>query len=316
MVAVNRNKRPWRLTVRPSPDDRRPPPRGYTTTHLDRLLQEAYGQLTDPWPDEVPFAAVAISHRNQQGEAVLSIIAGRLSVSGWGDVDHQVRRLLSAGVSAGYRGGIIPGDLRAERAGLIPYGDRVTWKLQITAVGQTGLPVWYGDARAAMRDAGGYVRRNPELVATVSRADPAAGQVHLRYADGHYSFHGTGPVVEELNLERAGQDDTLRVRHTPNPARTTTSPDPSRDIGHATACRTGRHTWLDPANAAKCCNPLWTRNLVVYAPDERVQPGDHPIPDLPGTAWRWTLATHPTSRSDDPVLHHHVIQPSDDIPLD
>jgi hypothetical protein len=28
-------------------------------------------------------------------------------------------------------------------------------------------------------------------------------------------------------------------------------------------CRSGRHTWLDAADAEKCCNPAWRRILVV-----------------------------------------------------
>jgi len=79
--------------------------------------------------------------------------------------------------------------------------------------------------------------------------------------------------------------------------------------GAPTACRTSQHTWLDPADATKCCNPLWTKNLVVYSLDDRPQPGDCPVRDLPGMAWRWVLSAHVEARPPELDL-------TADIPID
>jgi hypothetical protein len=77
----------------------------------------------------------------------------------------------------------------------------------------------------------------------------------------------------------------------------------------ATSCGSSQHTWLDPADAAKCCNPLWTKNLVIYSLDDRPQPGDCPVRDLPGMAWRWELAAHVEDRPPELDL-------TADIPID
>jgi hypothetical protein len=71
-------------------------------------------------------------------------------------------------------------------------------------------------------------------------------------------------------------------------------------------CGTGRHTWLDPHSADRCCNPSWAKHLVIYGPDAQPQPGDRPIPDLPGTAWRWVAVLHPQVEPAASDLSHEI----------
>jgi hypothetical protein len=39
-------------------------------------------------------------------------------------------------------------------------------------------------------------------------------------------------------------------------------------------CSSGRHYWLDPISAARCCSPEWARELRFGLSD--LQPGDAP----------------------------------------
>ena len=46
----------------------------------------------------------------------------------------------------------------------------------------------------------------------------------------------------------------------------------SRNSSHMlSTCGTGRHTWLDPHSADRCCNPR-AKHLVIYGPDAQPQP--------------------------------------------
>lgn len=54
-------------------------------------------------------------------------------------------------------------------------------------------------------------------------------------------------------------------------------------------CRTGKHDWIDPVSAARCCDPHWRRELRMGCAEDR--------DDLAGAAevhgesllfvWRW-----------------------------
>ncbi len=56
------------------------------------------------------------------------------------------------------------------------------------------------------------------------------------------------------------------------------------------ACRSGRHHWLSPVSAERCCDPQWQRVLRAGAHD--LQPGDdedgqQPISDMGGWLFVW-----------------------------
>jgi hypothetical protein len=46
-------------------------------------------------------------------------------------------------------------------------------------------------------------------------------------------------------------------------------------------CASGRHTWTDPDDAARCCNG-WRRQLVVAGPGEALPEGARSVSSLPG----------------------------------
>lgn len=55
-------------------------------------------------------------------------------------------------------------------------------------------------------------------------------------------------------------------------------------------CASGRHVWIDPVGAARCCNPGWRREF--RASGDQPSAGDDPlgatrIRSLPGCGWVW-----------------------------
>jgi hypothetical protein len=51
-------------------------------------------------------------------------------------------------------------------------------------------------------------------------------------------------------------------------------------------CRSGSHTWITAADAAKCCNG-WRRELVIEQPGVSLDDCDHVVSErLPG-GWRY-----------------------------
>lgn len=74
-------------------------------------------------------------------------------------------------------------------------------------------------------------------------------------------------------------------------------------------CRTGRHDWLSPVSAQRCCDPHWRRELRMW----RAEDGDdaaeasyvHGEPLL--FVWRWC---GPSDERAEAVSHHRGAAPA------
>lgn len=75
-------------------------------------------------------------------------------------------------------------------------------------------------------------------------------------------------------------------------------------------CRTGKHDWISPVGAARCCDPHWRRELRIGY----TEPGDDPegIADVSGESllfvWRWCGPSGPSGA--EAVSHHRGAAPA------